>query len=143
MWMLLLVSLALAQELTPDQRSNHWLVIVHSSKTEAEPYITAEYETSTAPVIEKLRSAGITPMALNSSRYKQLMPCWNILIAGSSAKKSTARSLSRKLTAAGIDNYVKQAGKYVGADTGWLMNQATSALRNLFPIVAVIAEAGA
>ena len=62
MWMLLLLSLALAQELSPDQRSNHWLVIVHSSKFGTEPHITAEYEAPTAPVTEKLRSTGITPI---------------------------------------------------------------------------------
>ena len=95
-----------------DQRSDHWLVIVHSSKLR----LNLRHPRKAHRSGDQKRSAGFSPIALNSSRYKQLMPCWKILIAGSSAKKSTARALSKKLTASGIDNYVKQAGKYVGAD---------------------------
>ena len=102
-WLLTMI-IAQAEEITPEKRSNHWLVIIHSSDDGKVP----------VPLTDKLRAADVTPVALNSSRYKNLMPCWNIIIAGSSEKKNEANALSKKLKRKGIDNYIKLAGEYVG-----------------------------
>lgn len=58
---------------------------------------------------------GAKARTLLSSRFKNLMPCYHVGIADAFADKKAAFALSKKLTAAGVDNYVKNAGAYVGA----------------------------
>ena len=115
MWMLLLLSLALAQEATLTSARQSLAGDRSLKQIGAEPNITAEYEDSTAPVIENTQR-WVSPIALNSSRYKQLMPCWKNPDCWQQREKVHGACSVQKLTASGIDNYVKQAGKYVGAD---------------------------
>ncbi|MEQ1502650.1 MAG: hypothetical protein ABMB14_10485 [Myxococcota bacterium] len=42
------------------------------------------------------------------------MPCFEVVVADAKADKAEAVALSKKLTALGVDNYVKSAGPYVG-----------------------------
>ncbi len=51
---------------------------------------------------------------LPSSRFKNLMPCYTVTVAGASADKRVALELSKALRGIGVDNYVKNAGAYVG-----------------------------
>lgn len=48
-----------------------------------------------------------------SSRFKNLMPCYTVAIAGGFADKKEALALGKSLKAAGVDNYVKNAGSLV------------------------------
>ena len=50
----------------------------------------------------------------SSSWLEGLMPCYEITMAGAFEHRRQATTLSRQLDALGIDNYVKQAGRYVG-----------------------------
>ena len=61
MMLLLILTISFAMGLAPEQRSDHWLVIVHSSKEAGVP----------PKLAESLAAEGITPDALNSSRYKK------------------------------------------------------------------------
>lgn len=58
------------------------------------------------------------PARLSSTWFKNLMPCYEIVIADSFPAtkdgKAAALAWSGKLTAAGVDNYVKAAGDWVG-----------------------------
>ena len=56
---------------------------------------------------------GTAPQILPSERFKNLMPCYHIAIAGSFQKKEEAQALSKLLQKAGIGNYVKNAGPLV------------------------------
>ena len=97
---------ALAAATTP-ALADQWLVIVASNKDPAAP----------VPALDGLRAhpdLGATPTTLLSSRFKNLMPCYAVTVAGASADKSAALALSKSLTDAGIDNYVKNAGAWVG-----------------------------
>ena len=69
------------------------------------------------PAIEAVKARAeisSSPRVLLSSRFKNLMPCYTVGIADAFADKKAAFALSKKLTAAGVDNYVKNAGPYVG-----------------------------
>ena len=44
------------------------------------------------------------------------MPCWHIIVGGDFATQHEAKSWSRKLKKAGIHNYFKHAGRYLGPD---------------------------
>ena len=69
------------------------------------------------PAIEAVKAhaeIAAKPKLLLSSRYKALMPCYTVAIADAFADKKAAFALSKQLTAAGVDNYVKNAGAYVG-----------------------------
>ena len=57
---------------------------------------------------------GLTPAGLPSSRFKNLMPCYEVIVADAKADKAEAVALSKRLTELGVDNYVKNAGPYVG-----------------------------
>jgi len=54
-----------------------------------------------------------TPARLASSRFKNLMPCYTVTIAGGLEDKAAALALSATLKGIGVDNYVKNAGAYV------------------------------
>lgn len=58
------------------------------------------------------------PQRLLSTWFKNLMPCYEIVVAdtfpATRQGRSQALAYSAKLTAAGVDNYVKAAGPWVG-----------------------------
>jgi hypothetical protein len=56
------------------------------------------------------------PVRLNSSHYKGLMPCYEIIAAGTHSDRAAALAHSEALRAEGIDNYAKASGAYVGED---------------------------
>lgn len=58
--------------------------------------------------------AGPRAGTLASSRFKNLMPCYTVAIADALPDRAAALELSKRLKAAGIDNYVKNAGAWVG-----------------------------
>lgn len=56
---------------------------------------------------------GLKPERLLSTKFKGLMPCYQVTVASASADKAAALATSKALTALGVDNYVKNAGKYL------------------------------
>lgn len=87
--------------------TDHYLVILGSKLDPAERI----------PGVETLRGRpeiGAEVRQVLSSRFKNLMPCLAVTIAGASPDKKAAVALSKKLTAIGVDNYVKNAGAWVG-----------------------------
>ncbi len=50
-----------------------------------------------------------------SSEFKNLMPCYQVVIAGAFDTKAQARKRWKKLKAIGVKSYFKNAGKWVGA----------------------------
>lgn len=97
-----------ARPLPPDEPglAEHWLVIVASKLDPAE---------TDAPRAAAAAVPGTNARVVLSSRYKNLMPCYHVAIADGLADKAAALALSKTLSAAGVDNYVKNAGAYVGA----------------------------
>lgn len=100
-----------AKQAVPEAReaalSEHYLVILGSKKDPNEEIpglATLAAHPEIAAKVERL----------SSSRFKNLMPCYTVTIAGASKDKSAANDLSAKLRAIGVDNYVKNAGKFVG-----------------------------
>ena len=91
----------------PKQYSDTWLVILQSSKE-------IDSLPTTWPAIQQRED--FEPARLKSGLYKNLMPCWNILVAAGFSTKEDAVELSKDLKASGIDNYVKNAGKFIGED---------------------------
>ena len=89
--------------------NNRWLVILGALDDGKLP---ANWESTS----DKLKTLGVKPMATWSSYFKGLMPCWNIIVGGSYASKAEARTQTKALKRAGINNYYKHAGKYVGRD---------------------------
>jgi len=80
-----------------------WLIILSSSKEEGRVPDGVE---------------GLADMArLQSSQFKGLMPCYEIVVAGAFEKKKGAVARSKELKAEGIDNYTKPAGQYIGDDS--------------------------
>ncbi len=61
---------------------------------------------------EQLRAAGFGAdvLWLSSTPYASLRPCLEIVVAGAFSDPEAARALSQRLTAAGIKNYLKNAG---------------------------------
>ncbi len=78
-----------------------WLVILSSSKT---PGVVPDG-------ITKFDGA---PVRLRSTELKGLMPCYEIVVAKAFDQREAAVAHSKALTAKGVDNYPKHAGKYVG-----------------------------
>jgi hypothetical protein len=58
---------------------------------------------------------GADPVRLDSSRFKGLMPCYEVVVALASQDKGAAGAVSAALDQRGFDNYLKNAGKWVGA----------------------------
>lgn len=56
---------------------------------------------------------GLKAERLLSTKFKGLMPCYQVTVASASADKAAALATSKALTALGVDNYVKNAGKYL------------------------------
>lgn len=86
---------------------DHWLVILASKKDAAEA----------TPALDALAAkgdVGAHPGTLNSSRFKNLMPCYTVAYAEATKDKKSALDLSKKLKELGVDNYVKNTGAFVG-----------------------------
>jgi hypothetical protein len=89
----------------PSIYADKWLVILASNKTPGQ--VPAN--------IGKLPPA-LKPASLNSSRFKGLMPCYEIVVAGPPADKAAALAAVKQLKGLGVDSYAKPAGKYVKSD---------------------------
>lgn len=106
---------------------NRWLVILGALDGGKLP---TKWENTAV----KLEKAGIRPESTWSSYFKGLMPCWNIIIAGSYASEPEAKAESKRLKKAGINNYFKHAGNFVGKDARVetaCRESATSAEKNI------------
>ncbi len=90
--------------------SNAWLVILASNTD-----LNQDPPGLTKLLAEDNAVAGARPGRLDSSHFKGLMPCYEVVVANATTDKGEALELSRQLKAAGIDHYVKNAGAYVGA----------------------------
>ena len=87
--------------------ADHYLVILASKLDPAEV-------TPALDAVRALGALGAKARTLYSSRFKGLMPCYHVAIADASTDRKAAFALAKKLSAAGVDNYVKTAGAYVG-----------------------------
>jgi len=90
--------------------SDAFLVIL-ASNTEADEDPPALATIAADPIL----AAGTTLGRLDSSRFKGLMPCYDVVFAYAGSDRGEAFALSKLLTDKGVDNYVKRAGKWVGA----------------------------
>jgi hypothetical protein len=90
--------------------SNAWLVIL-ASNTE----LNLDPPGLTKILADDSTVVGARPGRLDSSHFKGLMPCYEVVVANATTDKGEALELSRQLKAAGIDHYVKNAGTYVGS----------------------------
>lgn len=102
-------ALVVADEATHAALDGQYLVIVHSGAA-GEPLPEGLLALARDPA----RAGSL--VRLRSSRFKGLMPCYDIVIAGASTQLSEARARAAELEAAGVDHYVKPAGSYVGPD---------------------------
>ena len=93
----------------PARYGDAWLVLLQSSKEDGK--VPESWAALSAAGIE-----GVAPERLDSGHYKGLMPCYEIVVAMGTADKSAASTISKALTAAGVDNYMKNAGPYIGPD---------------------------
>lgn len=82
-------------------------LVVLGSKRDAEEAIPALAALASHPEV------AATPARLASSRFKNLMPCYTVTIAGALDDKAEALAVSAALKGIGVDNYVKNAGAYV------------------------------
>lgn len=87
--------------------NQYWIIVASNEEPNQNP-----------PALEALRAhpelhAQIA--RLSSTHFKNLKPCLEVIIAGARADKTEAVAYSKQLKALGIDNYVKNAGAYVGA----------------------------
>ena len=100
-------ALVVPQKTEAELGGQYWVIVSSKEESGANP-----------PALEKLRAhpdLGVEITRLQSSRFKNLKPCLEVIIAGAFAAKDRAVALSSKLRELGIDNYVKNAGAYVGA----------------------------
>lgn len=107
---MLLLPFALAAEPLPvlgEEAAGTWLVLLGSKRDPAEAI-------PGLAVIAAHPEIGARPATLSSSRFKNLMPCYTVTVAGALPDKGAALSLAARLRAAGVDNYVKAAGEWVG-----------------------------
>ena len=87
------------------QLADHWLVILGSKADPAE----------VIPGVDGIRAEpGVAVRQLLSSRFKNLMPCYAVTVATATPDKKAALALATSLRAKGVDNYVKNAGSWVG-----------------------------
>lgn len=91
----------------PEQLSDRFLVILSSSKRArtmpASLAILAEHPPLIDPVVRA-----------SSSWFEGLMPCYEVTLAGAFEYRRQATALARQLEGLGVENYVKQAGRYLG-----------------------------
>lgn len=87
---------------------DRWLIILSSKKESGfEPPSIAKLAQNPDLAAEVTR--------VSSTWFKNLMPCYEVVIAKSFSTQKEASEYSKKLTALGIENYAKNAGKFVGA----------------------------
>ncbi len=100
---------ALAALSSPEDAAlaDKWLVILASERDPATPVASAAALRGQTDIPVEVRQ-------LNSGRFKNLMPCYAITVAQATGDKAAALALSKRLKAGGFDNYVKNAGSYVG-----------------------------
>ncbi len=92
---------------TPEMFSDRFMVILMSSR---EPR-------AMPPSLVTLAShpnLNADVARVSSSWFQGLMPCFEITIAGAFEYRRQATALARELDNIGVDNYVKQAGRFVG-----------------------------
>ena len=65
------------------------------------------------PLPELQLPSELSPAVLRSQRFKGLMPCYDVIVAGAFAELDAAKALGAQLGEAGVDHYVKQAGALV------------------------------
>lgn len=91
--------------------------------------LSAKVERGHAP--EGLAAAaalpGARPARLESSQFKGLMPCYEVVVAGAFDDLAAAKRLAAALQAAGVDHTIKRAGAYVGPQRA--LDGACAALR--------------
>ena len=97
--------LGLPAAAAPDGHGDRVLVIL-SAKTER-GHVPAGLDRAAA-------LPGVDIERLDSSQYRNLMPCYELVVAGSRATVAEARSLAATLRDAGIDHTIKPAGRFVG-----------------------------
>jgi hypothetical protein len=93
----------------PARYGETWLVVVNSSRTPGE--LPESWDALVA-----ISRDGARPERLRSSEFKGLMPCYEIIVAAGIPDLAGARLLSEGLRVSGVDNYIKNAGTYVGPD---------------------------
>lgn len=90
---------------------DHWFVLL-SSKIEP-----GDVPAGLATMAAQPGLAG-HPARLSSTWFKNLMPCYEIVVAdafpATKEGRAQARAYSAKLKAAGVDHYLKEAGPWVG-----------------------------
>lgn len=89
----------------PAAYGNRWLVML-SAKVERGYVPDGLTTASTLPDVVLRR--------LDSSAFKNLMPCYELVVAGSFATVDEARALGQRLASAGIDHALKNAGAHIG-----------------------------
>lgn len=114
---------AVAEDPSLPAIGNNYLVIVASKLVAKEAEAVAE---AALPAVKGV--AGTQPRTLPSVRFKNLMPCYTVAIAGAFPKKEDAAALSKTLKAAGVDNYIKNAGALVPVSAA--LNAYCSARQN-------------
>ena len=117
-----LVPLFAAAPAPSDTLADRWLVILGSRRDAAEviPGLAA---------VQAHPELHAAPGTLLSSRYKNLMPCYTVTYALATTDKAAALALSASLTGLKVDNYVKNAGSWVGSSStidAWCANPPAS-----------------
>jgi hypothetical protein len=87
----------------PEARyARSWLVIIHSSATPGEG----------TGALEALKKTGLPaePDRLSSNAFRNLRPCLEVVVARAFVDKEGAESYRKKLSEAGLEAYVKNAG---------------------------------
>jgi hypothetical protein len=100
---------ALSAAAAPDpsgKADRYWIIL--SSKLEAGHEPEGLRKLAAHPELR------LQPERLSSTPYKNLMPCYEVVVAAVIADRKQAIELSRKLSGLGIDNYAKNAGPWVG-----------------------------
>ncbi|MDG1481539.1 MAG: hypothetical protein P8R54_18225 [Myxococcota bacterium] len=105
----------------PESYEDTWMVVVHTSRTRGE--LPATWDALVA-----ISRDGARPERLESSHFKGLLPCDEIVVAAGIPEREGALLLSEGLRVSGVDNYVKNAGAYVGPDPRMAEACSTTAL---------------
>jgi hypothetical protein len=91
----------------PAAYGDKWLVILSSSRQKGE-------EPKSLDTLRKHPDLGTNLERLSSSQFRGLMPCFEIVVARAFADQNEAKAFSKRLKKLAVDNYVKNAGSYVG-----------------------------
>lgn len=94
---------------SPESYQDTWLVVIHTSRVRGE--LPESWDALVA-----ISRDGARPERLESSHFKGLLPCHEIVVAAGIPEREGALLLSEGLRVSGVDNTVKNAGAYVGPD---------------------------